>query len=332
MPTLTSEVADPQSPVAAWLRTTLPNHKEIQTAYRTQTGVARVLPGPAVATHTQGAAIDWWIRFLDDPAPQLDLALRGLTNLRALPCFRAGMRLLHELGGIDRDVTQQPVDPSRFADRSDEWWARVCYALALLIEPYRQPSIEGSRLMQLADGCDVSDLLGLTNADEVADLIAMRDLAVEQLLPQLPSGPVVTGSTFEGSADLPADADVISGGWLVDVKAGQGGKPRKDGTRAASLTRTELDQLIGYALMDYSNEYRLHTVAIYAARFGHLAAWPLDELCAQLAGHTVDVADLRKQFAHVLRDELPRYWGTHEEIETWSTGDVDSGGRRSTSR
>lgn len=72
--------------------------------------------------------------------------------------------------------------------------------------------------------------------------------------------------TFDGSHDLNADADLIAGGMLVDFKAGQGGKPRKDGTRAAALARTDLDQLLGYMLMDYSDRYRLHTVAVYAAR------------------------------------------------------------------
>jgi hypothetical protein len=59
----------------------------------------------------------------------------------------------------------------------------------------------------------------------------MRDLAVERLLPALPPGPVVTGPTFDGSADLNADADLVAGGVLVDFKAGQGGRARMDGTR-----------------------------------------------------------------------------------------------------
>jgi hypothetical protein len=167
--------------------------------------------------------------------------------------------------------------------------------------------------MQLASGCDVRDLLALANAAEVADLIAMRDLACEQLLSALPGGPVATGPVFDGSADLNGDADLIAGGMLVDVKAGQGGKPRKDGTRAAVLGRVELDQLIGYALMDYSDEFRLQTVAIYAARFGHLAAWPLSELLARLAGRPVELPVLRKEFARVLQVELPRYWDSRSD-------------------
>jgi len=307
MSALTYEVKDPNSPVAVWLRTTFPQPKGIQAAYRIAAGPARVLPSPAVATGTQGAAVDWWLRMLVDPAVSVDLALVGLRS-RRVPCVRAGLELLRELGGVDRDGTVHPVDPTRFADRPDEWWARVCYALALLVELYRAASIDGSRLMRLRPEARAADLLALANDDEVADLIAMRDLAHEHLFPALPSGPVTTGMTFDGSTDLAADADLIAGGVLVDFKAGQGGKPRADGTRAAGLARTDLDQLLGYALMDYSNTFALHTVAIYAIRFGHYAAWPITDLCAQMAGRPVDFAVLRKEFAQVLQVQLPAYW------------------------
>ena len=129
----------------------------------------------------------------------------------------------------------------------------------------------------------------------------MRDLARLKLLPALPAGPVASGPEFEGGDDLNADADLVAGGMLIDIKAGQGGKPRKDGTRIAVLSRTELDQLIGYALMDYSDEYQINTLAIYAARFGYIASWPLTELLAQLGEGPVHLPALRAEFAHVLR-------------------------------
>jgi hypothetical protein len=161
--------------------------------------------------------------------------------------------------------------------------------------------------MRLTANSTVKDLLALANDDEVADLIAMRDLAREYLLSALPAGPVYTGMTFDGSRDLNADADLIAGGMLVDFKAGQG-RARKDGSRAAGLDRSELDQLLGYALMDYSDKFAIRTVAIYGIRFGHLAAWPLADLAEQMAGRPFDIAELRKQFAHVLRVDLPAHW------------------------
>jgi hypothetical protein len=54
---------------------------------------------------------------------------------------------------------------------------------------------------------------------------------------------------FDGSADLNADADLNAGGVLVDFKARQGGRSRADHTRSAALTRNDLDQLLGYALL-----------------------------------------------------------------------------------
>lgn len=312
MSALTYEVKDRQSPVAAWLNATFPQHKEIQAQFRIDAGPQRVLMPAGVAPGTQGAAIDFWLRMLIDPQPSIALPLVGLLSGRA-SCGRAGKELLDELaaGTRPRRTAEGYVElrmrPAGFADRGDQWWARVCYALALLVELYRAATVEHSRLMRLGERSRAADLLGLANDAEVADLIAMRDLARECLLPALPAGPVATGMTFDGSADLNADADLIAGGMLIDFKAGQGGKPRADGTRAASLGRTDLDQLLGYALMDYSNTFGLHAVGVYAVRFGHLAAWPLAELGQRMGGQLAGLADLRVEFAQVLRTQLPLY-------------------------
>jgi hypothetical protein len=272
------------------------------------------LPSLEVASATQGAAIDWWLRLLVDPALNLRLAVDGIVYGRAKfgrhPCFDIGIELLEKLGGLDDNHTLRPTDLARITDRNDQWQARVCYALALLVEPLRAYTIDGSGLTRLDQHCGVPELLGLANSAEVADLIAMRDLAQQHLLPALPPGPVATGPTFDGSVDLNGDADVIVGGMLIDFKAGQGGKPRKDGTRTASLGRGELDQLIGYALMDYTDAFTLDTLAIYAVRFGYLAAWPIEELLARLAGRPVNLAALRNEFKRILQVDLQHYWQT----------------------
>lgn len=310
MSALTYEIQDPRSPVTLWLHSRFPHHKEVQSAFRVAAGPSRVLPPAGVAFATQGGAIDWWLRLMIDPAPSLALPLAGLVKRRELPCWKAGLNMLTGLGVLNREGKVSPMNPSRFADHPDEWWARVSYALALLVELFRvtPAGLERSRLMRLGPASRAVDLLALANDAEVADLIAMRDLARANLLPLLPPGPVASGMTFDGSSDLNADADLIAGDVLIDFKASQGGSPRKDGTRAASLGRTDLDQLLGYALMDYSDTYQLNTVAIYAARFGHYSPWPLEQLGAQLAGHPIDLRALRKEFAQVLKVELPAYW------------------------
>ncbi len=49
-------------------------------------------------------------------------------------------------------------------------------------------------------------------------------------------------------------------------------------------------------------------MAIYAARFGYLASWPLDQLLPQLAEQPHELSALRSDFAQVLKVQLPAYW------------------------
>jgi hypothetical protein len=198
--------------VCIWLRSRFPGHNDVQARFRVDCGPAQVLPTADVAMQTQGAAIDWWIRFLADPGPRLGLVLEGLIKERQAPCFKAGMMMLAGLRAIDRDLTLLAVNAARFRAESDEWQARVCFALALLTELRRASSFDGSRLMRLGPDSTPRDLLTLANRAEVADLIAMRDLARPNLLPALPAGPVASGAVFDGSEDLNADADLIAGG------------------------------------------------------------------------------------------------------------------------
>jgi hypothetical protein len=89
--------------LTVWLHARCPHRKEIQSAYRTAAGPARVLPSPPVAAGTQGGAIDWWLRFLLVPAPSLQLPVVGLQLRRDLPCWKAAVGLLAGLGVITRD-------------------------------------------------------------------------------------------------------------------------------------------------------------------------------------------------------------------------------------
>ncbi|MDT4995877.1 MAG: hypothetical protein QOE61_4604 [Micromonosporaceae bacterium] len=117
----------------------------------------------------------------------------------------------------------------------------------------------------------------------------------------------MTSREHQGAYDAATVRAMIAGGMRVDFKAGRGGKVRADGTRAASMARADIDQLLGYALMDYSDTFALHTVAVYAVRFGYLGAWPITELGTRMAGRAANLARLREEFAKVLRGPLPRY-------------------------
>lgn len=296
MSSLTAAVQRADSPVGRWMRDTFPHLAPLQRDVRDAVDEIVVAPTGEVAAGTQGGAIDWWLRLLVDPRVSLELPMRGLDRRAGFD--RAARELLAAL------CPRRPtiLEPALHAGRTDEWWARTCYALALLVERYRNPAITRSRLYTLQTGNTADDLLALANDDEVADLIAMRDLARARLLPHLPAGVVHTGPSFDGSEYLAADADLVAAGLLVDFKSGRGGKARLDGTRSPSLASTDVYQLLGYALMDFSDRYALHAVGIYAARFGCLVQWPLPELLRQATGRSdVGLLALRRQFEELLQ-------------------------------
>jgi hypothetical protein len=76
------------------------------------------------------------------------------------------------------------------------------------------------------------------------------------------AGPDLAGSPDVGGAD----ADLIISGLLIDIKA----------TVAPSrLRKPEFYQLLGYALPDYDDEYRIGALGFYLSQFGRLITWPV---------------------------------------------------------
>ena len=305
---LSSEIRDTHSPVTRWLRHTLSLHHAVQRAYRQAAGPILAPAPPGGVSATVGAAIDLWIRLLCDPAPNLRIAFLGTMTGQAAPYGRAGLALLDHLSAVGRaPLRPRPADPSRWAGRDDEWMARCAFALALLVEPLRAGPVHGSPLHTLPGDAHLGDLLALAPPAAVTDLIALRDLAAPRLFPELAGKRIVTGPTFAGSATIGgADADLIAGGLLLDLKAAQG-KPCPDGARMLTLDRTDLDQLLGYTLLDYHDEFHIDRLGLYAVRYGQLTTWGLQELLTELAGHPVRLIDLRREFRAILDTELPAY-------------------------
>jgi hypothetical protein len=89
------------------------------------------------------------------------------------------------------------------------------------------------------------------------------------------------------SAIMRGDADLIAAGLLTELKTT---------ARKPSLGVTDAWQVIGYALMDYTDEFGITDVAIFHARYGYLAQWNLDALLSELAGRPATAAALRAEF------------------------------------
>lgn len=307
MTSLTHMIADHRSPVAQWMRATFPDPRPLLRHIRDTAGPVSIEPSSEVALGTQGAAIDWWIRFLlADDLPGLNTATKGLDRLEGHPAYEAGWPMFATMTGVSLGEGTStsfavPIHPLRnLTDHDDAFQARTCYALALLTECYRAP-IGNSRLLTVTEGNSPAELLDLALPGEVADLIAMRDSARRVLIPHLPGGPVHTGPTFEGSRDLAADADLIAGGTLIEMKSTRGARARADGTRPPRVDADDLYQIIGYLLMDYSDRYAITEVGLYLIRYECYMTWPVDWFLGSAAGRHVDLAQARKAFSDLLR-------------------------------
>jgi hypothetical protein len=306
---LTGQLNDRACPIAHYLRARLPYTGDLQRRYRESIAHAAPLTpenGAEVASGTIGDALNWRLRFLLTPQPNLTLAFLGAVRLS-----QARHRFVEELLGVvggrlplppgsgRREADPPPpADTPRLTRLKEERLVRCCFALALYTEVYRAGPRPGSRLLTLRRTATLEDLLALANEAEVADILALTEVARRVLLPTLDARgtPRYLGPNFTGSPDVGhADADIIAGGLLLECKTTMG-RPRRDGRRYCSLELTTLHQLLGYLLLDYHDEYAIDTLGIYAARYAYLVTWSTAELLAELAGGPVDLAELRAGF------------------------------------
>lgn len=83
---------------------------------------------------------------------------------------------------------------------------------------------------------------------------------------------------------------MIAAGLLLDLKT----------TTKPGLALIDMLQLIGYVLLDFEDEFSLDAVALFNARYGHMASWQLQPLLDELAGRRVDLQAVRAEFRALL--------------------------------
>ena len=266
--------------------------RDVQTSYRAAAG-PMLVPGvpPAEANAgTIGTAADWLMRFLVYPTPSLELAAAGAGLCKMLPALRA---IAEQLGysGMGADTFTGPVAGSAV---ERDVLHRSCWALALLSEVYRGgPMIaEIGPIGRLPDR-SAKALLAAAPQAGLGQLAELRTVMESALLPALASRPGLwaPGPTLAGSALMKGDCDLIAGGLLLELKVS---------AKPISLPAIELWQLLGYALMDYVDEFGISEVARFAGRYGYLAVWDLSQLLEDLAGYTVSLAEVRAEFRELL--------------------------------
>jgi hypothetical protein len=298
---LTRELDDTSSPVRQFLgdRFTA-GLRGVQRRYREAAPPLTVPPAPPGEANpgTTGTAADWLVRFLVHPRPALHLAAAGSMFCNAQPALEELATMLGMTGAALSPGQRAFDGPVPGNGTESAQLARACWALALLTEVYRAgPAAALAGPLAPFAGPharppSAAELLALGPAAGLSQLALFREVFGSVLLPALAGrrGLWAIGPTFTGSALMNADADLIAAGLLLDLKT----------SRNLTLGVKDILQVIGYALLDFDDEFGVDAVGIFAARYAYLATWDLASLLNELAGRPVSLAETRSQFRELL--------------------------------
>lgn len=316
---LTHELKDPESPVAQFFAERFSNFKPIFEEWRAiLAGVHSIKPEVRVPYGTIGTAIDYRIRYYFGITPwELTIAYLGAYHLvgQRTVVLKSGERaVMSNFNPIEGPSTNQTrwearidefaselastltnLAPARrkLARPDEELLCRYCYVLALMDELFRAGPMIQSPLLELSETDSAEGLLALPSKVSIADLCEMSSLFYDTQK-ELLERPCVLNPVFAGSAEIGgADADLIVDRCLLEIKALT--DPIKSSHR-----RQLIYQLLGYALLDYDNEFGIEEVGIYFARQGAMLRWDALRLMSSLAEETISWPALRKKFREVV--------------------------------
>lgn len=287
---LTSVLNDVNGPVRRWFEARLPNLKPMQLAWRAAGPPVDLCP-EGVKPDVVGTAFDYRLRYFFGPTPARELvAAKGARGHADWPGFAAAL-----------DATIERLRPAGrvLGPAGEAELARYCWALALFESPYRMGGRSRTTrtpidMLGPAPGLDA--LLGLApdaGIDELSRLVAKLQTSP---LAEMLNLPFCLNPKFRSAGRLVggADADLLVDGLLVEVKT----------TKDHTMRRRDGYQLLGYFLLDQSDEYEIKSLGFYLSRVAELVTWPVADLLGQVAGRPVDVADLRAEFASACQSGL----------------------------
>ena len=169
--------------------------------------------------------------------------------------------------------------------------AQVSYALALFEECYRSPVSLTWPLLRLGRRAGLHALFGSIPDDALEDLTQLADVFIQTQPDLLTADKLVFEPRFEAADFLAgADGDLIAGGRLLDIKTKVN----------ATISKTDLWQLLGYALSDFSDAHTISEVGFYFSRHGVQVAWDIGTLMELMSGVPQDLSSVREHFRDTL--------------------------------
>ena len=172
--------------------------------------------------------------------------------------------------------------------------AQLCVALAQYEACFRAQIRDNWPVIEIGENGSLAELLELC-PDEVAnDLNELASLFYRTHIDFINRTPRVLNPNFVASRFLGgADADLILGNRLIDIKTVQ----------KVRINRDYLWQLAGYVLADLDNNYEIEEVGFYFSRHGQQLSWKVGDYFNYLAGHPVDISELRLKFGDLVESK-----------------------------
>ena len=225
---------------------------------------------------TVGTAFDYRVRFYMPTTPGRKLvadwgALETSFSSASVPDrFRWFIENLDELLG------RVSVAGAPLTETDERLLCQYCATLAEFEAAFRSPlyspSIPRSNRKEKSP-IEKEPLLAMASPQVVDDVVSLSRSVPEtlgQLIDAVTNRNVlyVPNPTFAGSLDVGgADADFVIGDTLFEVKTVSILDP--------AAVREALVQLVGYTLIDYSDQFGIRNVAVYFARHQWVESWPL---------------------------------------------------------
>jgi hypothetical protein len=302
--TLTRQLQYPTSPISRFLAEHLPDTQRVVQDYLSRiTGLPRPVQPVDVrypAWSALGHTIDFRLRLslgqpLGHSVETGIAAFRADGQLPGAPPSPAARVALDRSGRDLLAAIASHLDDS--ARLPEEHLVRLCFVAAAYEAVYRTGEVRRNTL--LAGGTPDTTLGGLLEAvpgyviDDIGQQMTLADTGTSfGWFRRLPRQKIVTGPVFSGSTDIGgADADFILGGLLLDCKATIA--PRKLGSN-------EINQIAGYLLLDYDDEFGISRVGLYLSRQGAGIAWDVPKFLELLGAHE-SLPELRGQLRAHLR-------------------------------
>jgi hypothetical protein len=282
--TLTSELKNKNSPLLHYIRQEFPNTIALRREFDARSGPLLVAGGDAPA-NTIGTAFDV-------------LTMLVLDETHKPTRFPPSSRWTKKHALVGEYLTEIAVGAMQPAFKNPDVFYWSVWGLGLLTEVHRA-FLPGAPINKIvATQAPVKETLlavaSLMPEDAIDQLLELREVADEHFLPYLPR-PLDLNPEFFAAKTCAADADVLAGGTLIDIKVQLGALDKATGTRTDALQSSSVQQLIGYALFDTYNANSIERIGIYSARYGNLTTWPLHEALEKLAGKRVNLGFQREQ-------------------------------------